>query len=179
MHPPRHRQQDAAVGRHGGVLAEQPVEAGEAGGARMRALHHLRQLARVADEHDVAGAASHGQQVGEPDLPGLVDDERVEGALELRLAEVEGGAADDVGGLPGAVAGAGGGVDRAAGVVGARRRVPSLCASATFSIVSPVASSGSAARQARSRFEIASWLVEATATRRPAATSARIARAAT
>ena len=56
--------------------------------------------------------------------------------------------------------------------------VPSLCATATFSIVSPVASSGSAARQARSRFEIASWLVAATATRRPAATSARMARAA-
>ena len=98
MHPPGDRQQDAAVGRHGGVLAEQPVEAGEAGVARMRALHHLRQLARVADQHDVAGAAAHRQQVGEPDLPRLVDDERVEGALELRPAEVEGGAADHVGG---------------------------------------------------------------------------------
>ena len=97
MHPPRDRQQDAAVGRHGRVLAEQPVEAGEAGVARMRALHHLRQLARVADQHDVAGAAPHRQQVGEPDLPRLVDDQRVEGALELRPAEQEGGAADDVG----------------------------------------------------------------------------------
>ena len=100
MHPPGDRQQDAAVGRHGGVVAEQPVEAGEAGGAGMRALHHLRQLARVADEHDVAGAAAHGEQVGEPDLPGLVDDERVEGARELGPAEVEGGAADDVGAAP-------------------------------------------------------------------------------
>ena len=99
VHPPRHRQQDAPVGRDGRLLAEQPVEAGEAGRAGMRALHHLRQLARIADEHDVAGAAPHRQQVGEPDLPGLVDDQRVEGALELRLAEVEGGAADDVGGL--------------------------------------------------------------------------------
>ena len=76
----------------------------------MRALHHLRQLARIADEHDVARAAPHGEQVGEPDLPGLVDDQRVEGALELRPAEVEGGAADHVGGPPGAVVGAGGGV---------------------------------------------------------------------
>ena len=105
MHPPGDRQQDAAVGRHGGVLAEQPVEAGEAGGAGMRPLHHLRQLARVADQHDVAGAAPHGEQVGEPDLPGLVDDERVEGALELGAAEVEGGAADHVGAAPEAVVG--------------------------------------------------------------------------
>ena len=100
MHAPGDRQQDAAVGRHGGVVAEQPVEAGEAGGAGMRALHHLRQLARVADQHDVAGAAAHGEQVGEPDLPGLVDDERVEGARELGPAEVEGGAADHVRAAP-------------------------------------------------------------------------------
>ena len=100
MHPPRLRQQDAAVGRHGRLLAEQPVEAGEAGRAGMRALHHLRQLAWIADEDDVPRAAPHREQVGETDLPGLVDDERIEGALEFRLAEMEGGAADDVGGPP-------------------------------------------------------------------------------
>ena len=97
VHPPGDGQQDAAVGRHRRVLAEQPVEAGEPGIPRMRALHHLRQLARVADQHDVAGASPHRQQVGEPDLPRLVDDQRVEGALELRPAEKEGGAADDIG----------------------------------------------------------------------------------
>ena len=152
VHPPRDRQQDAAVGRHGRVLAEQPVEAGEAGGARMRALHHLRQLARVADQHDVAGAAPHRQQVGEPDLPRLVDDQRVEGALELRPAEVEGGAADDVGGRASARSSVRRDpLDRAAGVVGvvAGRRA---CARPRRSrCVSPVASSGSAARQPRSR----------------------------
>ena len=39
---------------------------------------HLRELLRVADEHDVPRARPHRERVGERDLAGLVDEEVVE-----------------------------------------------------------------------------------------------------
>ena len=84
MHPARDGQEDAAVRRHGRVVAQHPVEAGEVRGFGMRALDHLRQLARIADQHDVARGPSHGDHVGEAHLSRLVDEEPVEGLLDSR-----------------------------------------------------------------------------------------------
>ena len=53
----------------------------------MRALRDLRELQRVAKQHDVARRRSHRERVGERHLPGFVDDERVDLAVERFVRE--------------------------------------------------------------------------------------------
>ena len=78
------------------MISQHPFEAGEVRGVRMRALYDLRQLARVADQHDVARRPPHGDHVGETDLSRFVDEQPVEGLLELGPGKEEGRAADDM-----------------------------------------------------------------------------------
>ena len=67
----------------------------------MRALRHLRQLVRVAEQDERAGARPGGEDVGERELAGLVDEQHVERPLalvdvELRQREGPAGAGDEV-----------------------------------------------------------------------------------
>src|SRR3546814_5580125 len=62
VHPARDGQEDATVARDGGMIAQHPFEAGEVCRRGMGTLDDLRQLARVAHQHDVACAAPHGHQ---------------------------------------------------------------------------------------------------------------------
>jgi hypothetical protein len=52
---------------------------------------------REVTDRTMLRRSAHGERVGEPDLAGLVDHEGVARPRELRPAEQEGGAADDVG----------------------------------------------------------------------------------
>ena len=63
---------------------------------RVRALGGLGELLRVADEHEVAGRPGDGQDVGERELSGLVDDEVVEAAGEVGPGEEPRRSGDDV-----------------------------------------------------------------------------------
>jgi hypothetical protein len=47
----------------------------------------LRELQRIAEQHDVARRRSHRERVGERHLPGLVDHERVDLAVERFVRE--------------------------------------------------------------------------------------------
>ena len=53
----------------------------------MRALRHLRQLVRVAEEDELARGRPDGERVGERELPGLVHEERVDRPVELVAGE--------------------------------------------------------------------------------------------
>jgi hypothetical protein len=96
MHPPRDGQEDAPVGPDRGIAALHPVEAGQVGRGRMRALLHLGQLARVSDQDDILGGGRHGQHVGQPDLSGLIHENVVEMPPQSLAREQPGGAADHV-----------------------------------------------------------------------------------
>ena len=76
--------------RSGGIVAcvaeQVPQHRGAAAG-RVRALDHLVELLRVADEDDVPRRRPHRERVGERDLPGLVDEEVVERPLVLAREE--------------------------------------------------------------------------------------------
>ena len=139
--------------------------------AGMRSLDHLRELLRVADEHDVARGGAHRERVGERDLPGLVDEEVVEASSRA---------------------------PRARRARPCRRRGRSRCSRrelVTLAIVrvsrstdsglpslaflSPSKSSpisAAAASTSSSRLWIALWLVEATPTVLPAAIRSAISR---
>src|SRR3546814_5081405 len=52
VHPARDGQEDATVARDGGMIAQHPFEAGEVCRRGMGTLDDLRQLARVAHQHD-------------------------------------------------------------------------------------------------------------------------------
>ena len=47
---------------------------------RVRALRDLRELVRVAEQDEVSRRRADRERVGERDLPGLVDEERVDAA---------------------------------------------------------------------------------------------------
>jgi len=54
----------------------------------MRALRHLGELERIAEQDDVAARGrTHRERVGQRHLPGLVDHERVDGAVEILVAK--------------------------------------------------------------------------------------------
>ena len=57
----------------------------------MRALRDLRQLVRVAEQDERAGARPGGEHVGERELAGLVDEQHVD--RPLGLVHVDGRAA--------------------------------------------------------------------------------------
>ena len=56
---------------------------------RVRALRHLGQLVRVAEQHEVPRRRAHGKCVRERELAALVDEERVHMAAELLAREQE------------------------------------------------------------------------------------------
>ena len=86
-------EEEAAVGRDRLVVADQVLEHGGAAAGGVRALDHLVELLRVADEHDVPRRRAHRERVGERNLPGLVDEEVVERGVVLGPREEPGGAA--------------------------------------------------------------------------------------
>ncbi len=65
------------------MIAQQVLQDGYVDALGMRALDHLRELLRVADEHDVARRGRHRERVGERDLTRLVDEEVVELRVEV------------------------------------------------------------------------------------------------
>ena len=74
------REEEAAVGRDRVGVAEQVLEHRRLRARRVDPLRDLRELLRVAEQDDVAGAGPERERVGERDLPGLVDEERVDDA---------------------------------------------------------------------------------------------------
>ncbi len=50
----------------------------------MRALDGLCELHLVADQHNISGANAHGDDVGQADLPGFIDEQIVETLVHLR-----------------------------------------------------------------------------------------------
>ena len=91
VQPPGLLEKEAAVGRDRGLSVEQVLEHGGLAAVGVRALQHLAELLRVADEHGVARAGRHRARVGERDLARLVDDERVDpGGLHVVAREQPG-----------------------------------------------------------------------------------------
>ena len=88
--PPRVLEEEPAVRPHGLVLAEQMAEHRRLRARRVRALRDLRQLVRVAEEHEVPRRGADGDRVGERELPALVHEERVHVLVELRAREEPG-----------------------------------------------------------------------------------------
>ena len=74
-------------GGDGRRVAEQVLEHRHAGAAGMNALRHVRQLLRIAEQHDVARARAHRHGIGQRHLAGLVDEQVVELALHLLARE--------------------------------------------------------------------------------------------
>ena len=111
---PRLREEDPAVGRHRDLVAEQVLEHGRLRLVGLRALRDLRELVRVAEEDDVARRVPDRDHVGERDLPRLVDDQRVEEALELLPHEEPRRAGDELQLLLEQVAPVVGGIDEVA-----------------------------------------------------------------
>ena len=93
---------DAAIGRNGGGLAEQVLKHGHARARRMRALRDLRELQRIAQQDDVARRRPHGERVGQRDLAGLVDHQRVDTAVQVLPREQPRGAGEEQDVVPGA-----------------------------------------------------------------------------
>ena len=79
--PPGLGEEEPPVGRHGLVLAEQVRQHREARALGVGALRDLWQLVRVAEENERAGGGADREDVGERELPRLVDEEHVERAL--------------------------------------------------------------------------------------------------
>ena len=61
----------------------------------MDALRDLGELERVAEQDESLRRGAAGERVGEAELAGLVDDERVELLVELLAREEPGGAGDE------------------------------------------------------------------------------------
>ena len=78
MQPIRALEKEAAVGRHGRLVAEQVAQHRRAAAGRVRPLDHLVELLRVADEHEVPGRRPHRERVGERHLTRLVDEQVVD-----------------------------------------------------------------------------------------------------
>ena len=87
MHAARALEEQAHVRRDRRVVAEQVLEHRAPRARGMRALRDLRELQRIAEQHDVARRGSHRERVGERHLPGLVDHKRVDRAVESFVRE--------------------------------------------------------------------------------------------
>src|SRR3989442_95803 len=101
-HPPRAREEHAHLRRDGRGSAEQVLQHRRAGPRRMRALRHLGELERIAEQDHVARGRPHRERVGQRDLPRLVDHERVDGAVEILVGEEPGRAREQPDVRPGA-----------------------------------------------------------------------------
>ena len=77
-------------------VAEQVLEHRSARALRMRALRNLRELQRVAEQHDVARRGPHRERVGERHLPGFVDHQRVDRAVERGVREEPCGSGEEL-----------------------------------------------------------------------------------
>ena len=76
--------------RSGGIVSSSPSRCSStehAGAARVRALADLRELLRVAEQDEVAGAGGDGERVGERHLAGLVDQQDVDRRLHALARE--------------------------------------------------------------------------------------------
>ena len=113
MQPPGRLEEEAAVRRDGRVLAEEVRERGTIGAGRVRALRRLVQLLRIAQQDEAVGGARHGDDIGQGDLAGLVDEEHVDGIAHAGRGPQPRGTRGEVG------------ASVVAGVRGRRRR-PSL-----------------------------------------------------
>ena len=78
VHPPGLGEQHAAAGRDRLLAVEEVLEHRGARAAGVVGLGDLRQLLRVAEQHEVLGGQADGGGVGERELAGLVDEEQVE-----------------------------------------------------------------------------------------------------
>ncbi len=88
MHPPRAFEKESHVRRHRSASSPSRCSSTDAPvPSRMRPLRNLRELQRVAEQHDVARGRSHRERVGKRHLSGFVDDERVDGAVERLSAK--------------------------------------------------------------------------------------------
>ena len=62
----------------------------------MRALRHLRQLVRVAEQDEVPRRRPHRERVGERELAALVDEQRVDVPVDVLAREEERRAGDEL-----------------------------------------------------------------------------------
>ena len=83
-------EEDAPVVGDGVVAAEQVLQSRGVGAFRVSAALRLLKLLRVAEQDDISGGLRHGENVGERDLAGLVDEKNVERA-RIVLARPEPG----------------------------------------------------------------------------------------
>src|SRR3546814_11558582 len=75
MHAPGDWQKDTLIGGDRGMALQKMIQSGPAAAFRMRSLDWLRKLHLVPDEDDVARRCSHGDNIGQADLPRLGDKE--------------------------------------------------------------------------------------------------------
>ncbi len=87
-------QKNAAILRHGRLVFKEILKAGQAGLARMHALHGLRKLHLIADEDDVGGGARHGDKIAERYLARFIDKQIVVGSALIFATEMKYGTAD-------------------------------------------------------------------------------------
>ena len=161
-------EEDTAVRRDRRVAAQQVLEHRRLAPVGMRALQHLAELLRVADEHEVPGGGGHRERIRQRDLAGLVDEEVVEALRRAAVGEQPGRAADEVAVVAvGVVEDVLDDLPRELATRGSRGSPssrPRNCSPRSAAALSTSASS----------LWIARWLVEATPTRLPAATSRAI-----
>ena len=93
---PGRLEEEAALRWHRHRIADQMLEGRGGRAARVDALRDHRQLVRVADQHDRPGTRPDRDGVCERHLAGLVDEQDVERAVELRSGEEPAGAGHDV-----------------------------------------------------------------------------------
>jgi hypothetical protein len=79
MHTPGLGEEDAAVVRHGHVVAEQVLERAATARSRVRRLGDLWELERVAEQQQVPRRPASGERVSEGELTSLINDEDVNG----------------------------------------------------------------------------------------------------
>ena len=96
MEPVGRLEEDAAVGAIVASPSSRCSSTDASLSSGMRALQHLAELLRVADEHEVARRGAHRERVGERDLAGLVDEEVVELPVVLVVGEEPRGAAEQL-----------------------------------------------------------------------------------
>src|SRR3546814_15860023 len=94
MHAAAFWKKDAALGRNDTVAIDQVFKTGEAALPGMASLKRLRKLHRIADKNDIVRAAAHRENIGERDLPGLIDEQVVEGRRVIARELPSGGNED-------------------------------------------------------------------------------------
>ena len=96
MHAPGLGEENAAIlGDRRGII-QQMLEHRTAGAFRMRALRHVRQLLRIAEQDDVARGGADGNRIRERRLAGLVDEQIIERLVECRAREQPRRAGDEL-----------------------------------------------------------------------------------